>query len=147
MAHPRLAPPLTAGAAGASQAHAGSELSPGSEFSGLPVAEVVVGASIGSAVAVALPVLLSAEGTVLVVKHVEASARGTVLVLERASDGATVSLQVAHRGVQQASLGAGAVLSTSVIGAGVVLSVAGNAVAFVPNALGRTLVHHERLTF
>ena len=32
-----------------------------------------------------------------------------------------------------------------VIGTGVVLSVAGEAIAFVPNAIGRALLHNERL--
>jgi hypothetical protein len=34
----------------------------------------------------------------------------------------------------------------SVVGAGVVLSAAGEAIAFIPNALGRALLHNERLT-
>ena len=39
----------------------------------------------------------------------------------------------------------GTVVTCSVIGTGVVLSVAGEAIAFVPNALGRALLHNERL--
>jgi hypothetical protein len=35
----------------------------------------------------------------------------------------------------------------SVVSTGVVLSAAGEAVAFVPNALGRALLHNERLTY
>ena len=46
-----------------------------------------------------------------------------------------------------ASLVAGTVVTASVIGAGVVLSAAGEAIAFVPNAIGRALLHNERLTF
>ena len=33
-----------------------------------------------------------------------------------------------------------------IIGAGVVLSAAGEAIAFIPNALGRALLHNERVS-
>jgi hypothetical protein len=42
---------------------------------------------------------------------------------------------------------AGASVVVSVVSTGVVLSAAGEAVAFVPNALGRALLHNERLTY
>ncbi len=37
-------------------------------------------------------------------------------------------------------------MTVSTIGAGIILSAAGEAIAFVPNALGRALLHNERLT-
>jgi hypothetical protein len=77
---------------------------------------------------------------------VEVGALSTVYVLERASDGARVSVEVAGRGAAQASVAAGALVTVSVIGAGVILSAAGEAIAFVPNGLGRALLHNERLT-
>ncbi|MEO8120001.1 MAG: hypothetical protein ABI606_11855 [Rhodoferax sp.] len=46
-----------------------------------------------------------------------------------------------------ASVVAGAMATVSVIGAGVVLSVAGEVIAFIPNALGRALLHNEHVTF
>lgn len=122
-------------------------------LSALPLASVVgtagavAGSAAAGAVAVsALPVALAVSGAVLVVKVVEVSARGTVYVLERASDGARVSVEVLGRGVGAASLMAGTVVTVSVIGAGVVLSAAGEVLAFVPNAIGRALLHNERLT-
>ena len=39
----------------------------------------------------------------------------------------------------------GTVVTCSVIGTGVILSAAGEAIAFVPNAIGRALLHNERL--
>ena len=75
------------------------------------------------------------------------SARSTVYVLERASDGARFSVEVAAGAVGAASLVAGTVVTASVIGAGILLSAAGEAIAFVPNAIGRALLHNERLTF
>ena len=49
------------------------------------------------------------------------------------------------RGVAASTHGVGTVVTCSVIGTGVVLSVAGEAIAFVPNALGKALLHNERL--
>src|SRR6185369_14235534 len=114
--------------------------------SALPLASVVVGASAAAGASLAVPVILSTAGAAFVVKAVEVSAVGTVCVLERASDGARVSVEIAGRGVANASMVAGTVVTVSVIGAGIILSVAGEAIAFLPNALGRALLHNERLT-
>jgi len=116
----------------------------------LPVASVVgtvsvAGAAVGAVSAA--PVILSAAGAVFVIKAVEVSARGTVYVLERASDGAQVSVEIAGRGVNAASYGVGTSVAVSVISAGIVLSAAGEAIAFIPNALGKALLHNERLTY
>jgi len=127
-------------------ARAQSEVSALSALSALPVASVVVGASAVAGAALAVPVILSTAGTVLVIKTVELTARGTVYVLERASDGARVSVEIVGQGVRGASAVVGGVVTVSVIGAGVVLSAAGEVIAFIPNALGRALLHNERLT-
>ena len=123
-------------------AQAQSEASAVSTLSAMPVASVLVAAS----TVVAVPVILSAAGTVLVVKVVEVSAVGTVYVLERASDGARISVQLAAGSVAGASLAVGTVVAVSVIGAGTILSAAGEVIAFIPNALGRALLHNERVT-
>ncbi len=126
-------------------AKAQSDASALSALSALPLASVVVAsASVGSVVAV--PLVLSTAGAVLVVKAVEVSARGTVYLLERASDGAVASIEIVGKGVGAASMAAGTLVTVSVIGAGVVLSAAGQVIAFIPNALGRALLHNERLT-
>lgn len=116
----------------------------------LPVASVVgtvsvAGAAVGAVSAA--PVILSAAGAVFIIKAVEVSARGTVYVLERASDGAQVSVEVVGRGVGAASYGVGTSVAVSLISAGMVLSAAGEAIAFIPNALGKALLHNERLTY
>jgi hypothetical protein len=82
---------------------------------------------------------------VLTVVAVDASAQGTVWVLERASDGARASVKVSGRVAQGASQAVGTTVLVSVIGSGVLLSVAGEVLAFLPNALGRALLHNERL--
>jgi hypothetical protein len=127
-------------------AQAQSEVSALSALSALPVASVVAGASAAAGSVVAVPLVLSTAGTVLVVKTIESTARGTVYMLERASDGARVSIEVVGRGVAGVSMMAGTVVVVSVVGAGVVLAAAGEAIAFIPNALGRALLHNERLT-
>jgi hypothetical protein len=128
--------------------HAQSEAS--LVLSMLPVASVVVVGGAASAAAgavVAVPLILSTAGTVLVVKTVESTARGIVYVLERASDGATASVELVGKAVGGASIVAGTVVTVSVIGSGVVLSALGEAIAFIPNVLGKSLLHNERITF
>lgn len=112
----------------------------------LPVASVVATASAGAAAVSVLPVAFSTAGAVLVVKTAESTARGTVYVLERASDGARASVEVAGRAASGVVVGVGTVVAVSVIGTGVLLSAAGEVLAFVPNELGRALLHNERVT-
>lgn len=123
-------------------------------LSALPVASVVgagaavAGSAVAGAAAVsAVPAALAVSGAVLVVKAVEVSARGTVIVLERASDGARVSLELSGRAASGVVAGVGTAVAVSVIGAGVVLSAAGEVLCFIPNELGRALLHNERLTY
>ena len=130
----------------ANPARAQSEAS--AALSMLPVASVVGTASVASAAAgavVTVPAALSVGGAVLTVRAVEASAVGTVYLLERASDGAQASVEVSGRAAGAASGAVGTVLTCTVIGTGVILSAAGEVLAFVPNALGRALLHNERL--
>ncbi len=119
-------------------------------LSALPVASVVgTGSAVaGSAAAGAVAVsALPVSGAVLVVKTVELSARGTVIVLERASDGARASVELSGRAASGASVLVGQSAVVTVIGAGVLLSAAGEVLCFIPNELGRALLHNERLTY
>lgn len=116
-----------------------------SALSAMPIASVVGSAAAGSAVAAA-PLLLSAAGTVLVVQAVAVTASATVYVLARASDGAMVSVEVLGAAASGAALAAGTLVTVSVVGAGTILSAAGEVIAFIPNALGRALLHNERVT-
>ena len=111
-------------------------------LSALPVASVVGGAAALSAV----PVALTISGAVLVVRAVEVSAQGTVIVLERLSDGARASIELGANAAGTASVVVGGSVVVSVMGAGVVLSMAGEVLCFIPNELGRALLHNERLT-
>lgn len=108
----------------------------------VPVASV---AGAAASAVVAVPVALSVGGAALTVVAVEASAEGTVYLLERASDGARASVRLAGRAVQGSAIVVGTVVTVGVIGSGVVLSTAGEMIAFIPNAIGRALLHNERL--
>lgn len=137
---------LFMGATATFNAQAQSEVSALSAVSAMPLASVVVGVSTVAGSVVAIPVALSTAGAVLVVKVVEVSARGTVYLLERASDGVQVSVEVLGKGAAAVSVGVGTVVTVSVIGAGVLLSAAGEVIAFIPNELGKALMHNERVT-
>lgn len=127
------------------QAHAQSEVSALSAVSALPVASIIVGGSTVADAVLAVPIVLSTAGTVLVIKTVESTARGTAYVLERASDGARASIEITGKSLANLSVGVGTAVVVSVVGAGVILSAAGEAIAFIPNELGRVLLHNERV--
>lgn len=111
-----------------------------------PVASVVVAASTGAAAVAAVPAAFSVLGAVLVIKAVEVTARSTVYVLERASDGAVASIEITGRATSAVSAGVGTAVVVGIIGAGTLLSVAGEVIAFIPNELGRALLYNERIT-
>lgn len=136
---------MVAGVTVSSQSLAQNDLSAISAVSALPIASVQAGSAVGASLVEASAVL-SVVGAVLVVKTVESTARGTLYVLERVSDGVRVSVEIAGKGLGTASVITGAVVTASVIAAGVVLSVAGEAIAFIPNEVGRALLYNEKLT-
>jgi len=134
----------------AHRSHRGNEAS--LALSLMPVASVAVASgaastavSAAAGAVIALPVALAVSGAVLVVKVVEVSAVGTLYVLERASDGAQASIQLMGQATASAAHGVGTLVSCTVIGAGVILSVAGEVLAFIPNELGNALLYNERL--
>jgi hypothetical protein len=126
---------LAAALAIASQANAQSSISDVSALSALPIA-----------VSVAAPVALLSAGAALTVVSVEATSNGAVWILERASDGTRASVRLVGRGVGNASLAAGTVVVCTALSTGWVLSAAGEAIAFVPNEIGRALLYNERIT-
>jgi len=124
-----IAAAVLATSLGSAKAH--PTLSDASALSLLPVA-----------VSVAAPVMILSAGAALTVVAVEASAAGTVWVLERASDGVQASVTLAGG----LSVAAGTAVVVTAFSTGWVLSAAGQAVAFIPNEIGRALLHNERVT-
>ena len=98
------------------------------------------------AVSVAAPLVLLSAGAAFTVVAVDATSAGTVWVLERASDGARASVTLSIAAVGGVSLVAGATVVAVASTAGWVLSAAGKAIAFIPNEIGRALMHNERVT-
>ena len=98
------------------------------------------------ALSVAAPVMLLSAGAMLTVVAVEASAEGTVWVLERASDGAQASVTLSAQAVGGLSVAAGTAVVVTAFSAGWVLSAAGQAIAYIPNEIGKALLYSERVT-
>jgi hypothetical protein len=90
----------------------------------------------------AAPAVVLGSGVSLTVSAVEVSAVGTTWVLERAADGVRASVKLAGK----ASVAVGTGVACTAVAAGYVLSVAGQAVAFIPNEVGASLLYNERVT-
>ena len=137
---------VTALAAGL-PAHAGQNLSEASlALSLAPVALSVGMVSATGAVLSAVPLAVLSAGTALVVVSVEVIGGATVWVLERVSDGVRISIKTAGGLSEAARVSAGTAVTVSVIGAGTLLSTAGEVIAFIPNELGKALLHNEKVT-
>ena len=95
---------------------------------------------------VAMPMVLLSAGTHYSLAAVNTSAEGTVWLIERASDGARAGLQVSGKLAEAGSFALGTAVAVTAISTGWVLSAAGQAIAFVPNELGRSLMYQERVT-
>jgi hypothetical protein len=129
-----LGAPLAAHAHGHGHTHQSSS----SELSSLSALPLVISA--------AVPVALVTAGAVWTVTSVSTVAEGAVWVLERASDGVQASVTVSTQALGGLSVVAGTALVVTACSAGWVLSTAGRAVAFVPNELGRSMFHNQRLS-
>ncbi len=123
-------------------------------LSALPIASVMVVSAVGASAvtasagaAIALPAALSVAGSTLVVVSVEVLASGTVYVLRDLSDGAVASIKLAGSAVAGSAMVAGAVITVSAMTAGTLLVASSKVVAFLPNEVGRSLMHNERLTY
>jgi hypothetical protein len=68
----------------------------------------------------------------------------STLGLRSLATGAEASVQFTARGIEASALATGTVLDASVSATGVLLVAAGKALVFVPNEVGRSLLHHSR---
>jgi hypothetical protein len=122
-------------AAGAAEQQGSTDLSNASELVAEGSATVVVGSL--SAVA--------ASGTV-VVDSVVAVGDASVVVLAGASDAARATVRLSGRAAREASLAAGASVDVVATSTGCLLVSAGKVLAFVPNEIGKSLLHHSRVS-
>ena len=128
---------LACAAVPAAQAHGDQGSSALSNASGL-IAQGSATVVYGSLSAVA------ASGTVIV-DSVEVVGGASMVVLAGASDGASATLRLSGRAIEGVSLVAGASVMVVAASTGHVLVSAGRVLAFVPNELGRSLLHHSRV--
>lgn len=91
---------------------------------------------------VAAPAVLLAGGAKLTVAAVQPSADGALMLVKSSADGAEFAIRTSG----QVSVGVGQALEVTALASGWVLSQAGRAVAFIPNTVGRALLHHESVT-
>ena len=111
-------------------------------------------ASVLSALSLGVPLAISATpaaavlsaGATLTVASVQVAAAGTVWVLTQASTGASVVLTLSAAGAEAASATVGTAVVVTALSTGWILSAAGKALCFVPNEIGASLIHNERMT-
>ena len=108
-----------------------------SQVSAISVAPSAASAEVALA---ALP-----AGSKLVVTALRPVGDVVVLSVEAADQGAAISLEVSAAAVRSTGLVVGSVLVTAATSAGVMISVGSEVVAFVPDALARSLIHHREL--
>lgn len=72
-------------------------------------------------------------------------ASGVVIVMKGASDAASVTVQLSGEGLRQLGLVSGAILHATAVSTGHILISAGKIIAFIPNEIGKALLHHARV--
>ena len=87
---------------------------------------------------------VAASGTIIV-ESVEVTGNASMVVLAGASDAASATLRLSGKAVKGASLVAGTSVGLVAISTGYLLVSAGKVLAFIPNEIGRALLHHTRL--
>ena len=68
----------------------------------------------------------------------------SVISLRGLAGGAEASVQVSSKAIEGSAIGIGVVLQATVSATGVLLISAGKALMFVPNEVGKSLLHHSR---
>ncbi|MFM2085732.1 MAG: hypothetical protein RLZZ237_601 [Pseudomonadota bacterium] len=96
---------------------------------------VVVGGSLS---------MLVASGQV-VIASVETVGEGIVIVLKGASAAGGASIQLSAQAARGLSLAAGTVVNVVALSTGHMLVMSGKAIAFIPNELGKALLHHSKV--
>lgn len=99
----------------------------------------------GSAVVVGGSMLTIGVGASLVVASVQTVAEGVVIVFEGASEAGALSLRLSGKAAEAASVVAGSTVQTVALASGTLLVASGKVLAFVPNELGKALLHQARV--
>jgi hypothetical protein len=118
----------------------------------LPAAAQSDAASQASAISVAPSVELASiamealpAGSKLLVKGVEIVGESVLVTVAAAAEGVSFVVEMTAQAARAMSITAGMVVSVVVVSGGYLLSVAGEVLAFIPDASTRALIHHEAL--
>ena len=118
----------------AAEQQGSSELSNASELAAEGSALLVYGS---------LSALAASGGAV--VTSVEAAGDASVVVMAGASDASQATVRLSGRAAREASLVAGRSVTVLAISSGYLLVSAGQLIAFIPNEIGKALLHHSRV--
>ncbi|MDQ2820094.1 MAG: hypothetical protein M3Y65_06820 [Pseudomonadota bacterium] len=99
----------------------------------------------GSATVVYGSLSAVAASGIVIVESVEVTGGASMVVLAGASNAASATLRLSGRAIEGASIVAGASVVVMAVSTGYVLVSAGQVLAFVPNELGKSLLHHSRV--
>jgi len=97
-----------------------------------------------SVLAVAVPAWAAHQGSEFVVRAVNATAKGVELSLQGVSGAIETSATIARELAEAASVGVGTSVRVVAESTGYALVASGVLLAFVPNEMGRALLHHSR---
>ena len=108
-------------------------------------------ASINASIAIPVALVdgsaqLFKDGGQLSVTAVKTVGNVSVITLRGLAGGAAASVQVSSKVIEGSAIGVGSALQATVSATGVLLVAAGKALMFVPNELGKSLLHHSRAT-
>jgi hypothetical protein len=87
---------------------------------------------------------LAGSGQVII-KSIEAMGESTVIVLQGVSEGATASIRLSGQVARELSVAAGTAMKVVAMSTGHLLVASGKAIAFIPNEIGMSLLHHSRV--
>ena len=108
-------------------------------------------ASINASIAIPVALVdgsaqLFKDGGQLSVTAVKTVGNVSVITLRGLAGGAEASVQISSKVIEGSTVGVGSVLQATVSATGVLLVAAGKALMFVPNEMGKSLLHHSRAT-
>ena len=106
-------------------------------------------ASINASIAVPVALVdgsaqLFKDGGQLSVTAVKTVGNVSVITLRGLAGGVEASVQVSSKLIEGSAIGVGSALQATVSTTGVLLVAAGKALMFVPNEIGKSLLHHSR---
>lgn len=111
---------------------------------GDPSGDISLMSGFGSVILVAGSLMGAGASGEVVVESVEKAGEATVVVVKGVSDGARATLRLSGTAAGNVSVGVGKVVTVTATASGHLLSVAGEVLAFLPNEIGKSLLHHSR---